>query len=176
MYNDDSNTIEVYYLPTQESKEWSWSAEGEGICPPQSFSIPGHWWFCYPEYMPSKVSPKVLSNLSVRQGENKVQRMVEMVLRVILGKPEQTFLAKPVARITASHIPSQSHGHSLLPRAVGECCQAEEEEVLVAQSCPTLCDPRYCSPPGSSVCGILQARILEQVPFPSPGESSQPRD
>ena len=35
--------------------------------------------------------------------------------------------------------------------------------VLVAQSCPTLCDPMDCSPPGSSVHGILQARILERV-------------
>ena len=34
---------------------------------------------------------------------------------------------------------------------------------LVAQSCPTLCDPMDCSPPGSSVRGILQARILEWV-------------
>ena len=33
----------------------------------------------------------------------------------------------------------------------------------VAQSCPTLCDPRDCSPLGSSVHGILQARILEWV-------------
>ena len=32
-----------------------------------------------------------------------------------------------------------------------------------AQSCPTLCDPVDCSPPGSSVHGILQARILEWV-------------
>ena len=29
------------------------------------------------------------------------------------------------------------------------------------QSCPTLCDPVDCSPPGSSVHGILQARVLE---------------
>ena len=35
--------------------------------------------------------------------------------------------------------------------------------VLVAQSCPTLCDPMDCSPPGSSVHGILQARILEWI-------------
>ena len=35
--------------------------------------------------------------------------------------------------------------------------------VLVAQSCLTLCDPMDCSPPGSSVHGILQARILEWV-------------
>ena len=33
--------------------------------------------------------------------------------------------------------------------------------VLVAQSCPTLCDSMDCSLPGSSVHGILQARILE---------------
>ena len=33
-------------------------------------------------------------------------------------------------------------------------------KVLVTQSCPTLCYPRDCSPPGSSVHGILQARIL----------------
>ena len=34
-------------------------------------------------------------------------------------------------------------------------------KVLVAQSCPTLCNPMGCSLPGSSVHGILQARILE---------------
>ena len=38
--------------------------------------------------------------------------------------------------------------------------------VLVAQSCLTLCDPIDCSPPGSSVCGILQARVLEWVAIP----------
>ena len=37
-------------------------------------------------------------------------------------------------------------------------CESE-----VAQSCPTLCDPVDCSPPGSSVHGILQARVLEWV-------------
>ena len=31
------------------------------------------------------------------------------------------------------------------------------------QSCPTLCDPRVCSPPGSAVPGILQTRTLEWV-------------
>ena len=34
-------------------------------------------------------------------------------------------------------------------------------KVKVAQSCPTLCDPMDCSPPGSSVHGISQARVLE---------------
>ena len=39
------------------------------------------------------------------------------------------------------------------------------EIVLVAQSCPTLCDPMNCSPLGSCICGILQERILEWVPL-----------
>ena len=47
---------------------------------------------------------------------------------------------------------------------------------LCAQSCPALCDPMNCSPPGSSVHGILQARILEWVAISSSGGSSQPRD
>ena len=38
-----------------------------------------------------------------------------------------------------------------------------ESESEVTQSCLTLCDPMDCSPPGSSVHGILQARILEWV-------------
>ena len=42
-------------------------------------------------------------------------------------------------------------------------------EMLVAQSCPTLCDPMDCSPPGSSVHGILQTGILEWV-APSRGD------
>ena len=41
-----------------------------------------------------------------------------------------------------------------------------EQEVLVTQSCPTLCDPMDCSPPDSSVHGILQTRILEWVAIP----------
>ena len=41
---------------------------------------------------------------------------------------------------------------------------------------PTLCDPMDCSPPGSSVHGILQARILERAAMPSSRGSSRPRD
>ena len=44
------------------------------------------------------------------------------------------------------------------------------------QSCPTLCNPMDCSPPGSSVPGIPQARILEWVAMPSSRGSSPPRD
>ena len=55
-------------------------------------------------------------------------------------------------------------------------------KVLVARSCPTLCDPMDCSDPmdcrtlGFSVHGILQARILVWVAISSSRVSSQPRD
>ena len=49
-------------------------------------------------------------------------------------------------------------------------------KLLVAQLCLTLCNPMNCSPPGSSVHGIFQARILEWVASPSPGKSSRLRD
>ena len=48
--------------------------------------------------------------------------------------------------------------------------------VLVAQSCQTLCDPMDCSLPASSVHGILQAKILEWVAMPFSRGSSSPRD
>ena len=46
---------------------------------------------------------------------------------------------------------------------------------VVAQLCPTLWNPMDCSPPGSSVPGILQARILELVAIPFSRGSSWPR-
>ena len=49
-------------------------------------------------------------------------------------------------------------------------------ESEVAQSCPTLCDPMDCSPPGSSVHGIFQASILEWVAIPFSRGTFQPRD
>ena len=45
-----------------------------------------------------------------------------------------------------------------------------------SQSCPTLFNPMDCSPPGSSVHGILQARILEWLAIPFSRGSSGPRD
>ena len=44
------------------------------------------------------------------------------------------------------------------------------------QLCPILCDPMDYSPPGSSVHGILQARILEWLAIPFSRGSSWPRD
>ena len=45
-----------------------------------------------------------------------------------------------------------------------------------AKLCLTLCNPMDCSPPGSSACGILQARLLECPAMPSSKGSSRPRN
>ena len=55
-----------------------------------------------------------------------------------------------------------------------KACIVKENEV--AQSCATLCDPMDCSPPGSSIHGIFQARIWEWVAISFSRGSSQPRD
>ena len=49
------------------------------------------------------------------------------------------------------------------------------KKVLVAQSCPTLCDPMDCSPPDSPVHGIILARTLECVAISFYRGSSRPR-
>ena len=49
-------------------------------------------------------------------------------------------------------------------------------KTLVTQLCLILCDPMDCSPPGFSVHGILQAKILEWVAIIFSRESSRPRD
>ena len=49
-------------------------------------------------------------------------------------------------------------------------------KVLVTQSCPTLCDLMDYSPPGSSVHGFFQARILERVAISFYRGSLQPRN
>ena len=56
---------------------------------------------------------------------------------------------------------------SMLPKAI----YAAAAKSL--QSCPTLCDPIDGSPPGSPISGILQARTLEWLPFPSPMHESE---
>ena len=55
------------------------------------------------------------------------------------------------------------------------CFTYQSVKVSAVRSCPTLCDPMDCSPPGSSVHGILQARILEWVAIPFSRGSSRPR-
>ena len=60
--------------------------------------------------------------------------------------------------------------------ALNSICHNIKVKVKFTQLCPTLCDPMDCSPPDSSVLGILQARILEWVVLSSSRGFSWPRD
>ena len=64
--------------------------------------------------------------------------------------------------------------HVLLPSTQLKVKVKSESEV--AQSCPTLCNPMDCSPPGSSIHVILQAGILKWVAISPSRGSSRPRD
>ena len=82
----------------------------------------------------------------------------------------------PVCLLPPSHPPLSPPS---LPSALAQA-PGQGVRVLVAQSCPTLCNPVDCSLPGSSVQGILQARVLEwgyhsllQGNLPNPG--TEPR-
>ena len=67
--------------------------------------------------------------------------------------------------ISASHISEDG--------LVSRMCVCVHAKSL--QSCPTLCCPMDCGPPGTSVHGILQARILERIAMPSSSRASGPR-
>ena len=60
--------------------------------------------------------------------------------------------------------------------SINEQAQRKQKWSEVAQLCLTLCDPMACSLPGSSIHGIFQARILEQVAISFSRRSSRPRD
>ena len=84
---------------------------------------------------------------------------------------------KPGSRRRRSYSRSRSHSRYCwwlqvfklaINSLMNTCC-------LVAKSCPTLCDPMDCSPPGFSVHGISQARIREWVAISFSKGSSQPR-
>ena len=100
--------------------------------------------------------------------------------------PSSALLFSEKRQVWSPHWKSSSHHFSEaparhfwvstpLPRSQ-VLCKNFKVKVLVAQLCLTLCDPMDCSLPGSSVYGILQARILESVAIPFSRESSWPRD
>ena len=80
-------------------------------------------------------------------------------------------LSCSLLQVTLSPLSSLSYS---LPSFLSK--QLWKVKVLVTQSCPALCDPMDCRSSGSSVRGILQARILEWVTVPFPRGSSPPRD
>ena len=90
-------------------------------------------------------------------------------------QPHPTSLCMDTGGCTHTH----THQHLLQRSTQGSTlCFIACDDVWVCakplQSCLTLCHPMDCSPPGSSVRGILQARVLEWVARPSPGDLPNP--
>ena len=73
-------------------------------------------------------------------------------------------------------VPKKSNAKWMFKLALHLFHMLAKHESEVAQSCPTLCDPMECSLLGSSLQGILQARILEWVAISFSRGASQPRD
>ena len=81
--------------------------------------------------------------------------------------------------ITAQSLVFSVSASRLLPASFSEAlslCRSFLIDAVRAQSYPTLCDPMDCTLPGSSVRGILQARILQWAAMPSSRGSSPSRD
>ena len=114
-----------------------------------------------------------------------------------LQQPRRTLLlaVESAPGLGSSHVSVGTRSHlpittcrvtrlSLSLLIVPHCICAQEvpgTEELARECCPLsrvqlFCDPRDCRPPGSSVHGILQARIPECVAKPCSRESSRPRD
>ena len=100
-------------------------------------------------------------------------------------------MAKPVVLVHSSanclvetdqfwHLLSNLRQHFWWPHLDGSSVSPRYNTLLcvcvLTESCLTLRDPRDCSPPGSSVHGIVQARMLEWVAISFSRGSSQPRD
>ena len=71
-----------------------------------------------------------------------------------------------VQMCTCTRTHTHTHTHTHTPKKYHTCS--------VAKLCSILCDPRNYSPPDSSVHGISQARLLEWLPWPSPGDLPDP--
>ena len=131
---------------------------------PMSASSSSHMHLSYPssqqvqETLPSQAFPEQPVSLSLLLQPHIPSQYV-LWLNYFPGLPMVLPVVTPVRL--------QSHLH---PAQNDHVC------VLVTQSCPTLCDPVDCSPPGSSVHGIVQARILECVAISFSRGSSQTRD
>ena len=114
------------------------------------------------------------------------------VMGLMVTSSKRAYATHCASQVCCSQSPC-SHGRPLLTHAsIGDtqtqvwlrcdytkafdCVDQNKLFSSVAQLCPTVCDPKDSSPPGSSVHGILQARIRQRVAIPFPRGDYRPRD
>ena len=96
------------------------------------------------------------------RGSQKILVVLLLLLLLFLTIQENT---RAQESLTAIQFPSHTHWGRFIvfPNILKYLKSQIVKKSELAQSCPTLCDPMDCSSPGSSVHGMLQARILEWV-------------
>ena len=139
--------------PTISRKSFSIIAhkidEGEKLVQHEtSFSWQSKGWISW--MMWNEVKPSILRN----PYSNPMMKVVHVLISVVRKLAQRGHVAFQFTQLVN----------------INTCCC----HCLVAQSCLTLCNPMDCSPPGSSVRGISQSRILGGLPFPPPGDLPDP--
>ena len=129
---------------------WSVSHDCSSTCPAQLQQLHQHCLIC-------EAALHWKESLAVRHKSSSVPAVRQRGNSYLKGHLSSVWVA-----ITGPYIHSVS-------KSVWILC-------LAAQSCPTLGEPTDCNPPGSSVHGIIPARILEWAVIFFPVESFQPRD
>ena len=100
-----------------------------------------------------------------------------MILETFRERETETYTLRDTRKCVEKDVSQNAEekgGRTVLETKV--YVRERKKESEVAQSCLTLCDPVDCSLPGSSVHGILHARILEWVAISFSRGSSRPRD
>ena len=116
--------------------------------------------------------------VGVTQTMSQEKPLVLYIIKHMVGNTTQTLSHEPAREGdgVSRTDPQKGGGRKWLKTNCGFRKWAQDPPcVFVAQSCPTLFDPKDGSPLGSLVHGIIQARILEWVAIPFSRGSSQPR-
>ena len=116
---------------------------------------------------------RLQSTGSQRVGRDRAREHTRIVLW--FKRRRDTFSVKNLPP-TSCYWPPASSPSAAVQRVCPLLPRCYALSLLVSQACPALCDPVACCPPGSSVPGMLQARILEWVAMPSSRGSSQSAD
>ena len=120
-----------------------------------------NWRFHMPQWrskIPHTATKTQHSQINTNWGKSTCTNMERTYRRRVKSE-------KHSVHCTMSHTHTHTHTHTVYKSVCS-----------LTPSCPALCNPVDCSPPGSSVHGISQARILEWVVTPSSSGSSQLRD
>ena len=131
-------------------------------CPPCHFPQP-------PRSAPIRTCPPLPSDSasSITPHMDSAQEAPSSPQQELVFNPQHKRTNAPMPTCLSRTVVSRSPYHPL----TSPVCACS-----VAKLCLTLCEPTDCSPPGSAVHGILQARILEWVTIPSSRRSSQSKN